>query len=220
MTDLGYAEDEEGRRERKFFQEIFHSGAPPHFEAAAFPTLFPFGTGTYDEDRPRPVRFKEYREHLMSLSDGRFQQHKAWMEWSASVVEAIERKKKGEDVEMRMDNTSSRESIAEAVASKPQKAVNPQRIRAALQHMVQHNPAYAGLGNVDTVVRERLDEARLAGAVIEECALVSCRKFQCPEAPGLALMRCAGCQMVYYCCKEHQTADWGNHKAMCKANRK
>jgi hypothetical protein len=142
------------------------------------------------------------------------------MEWSASVLEAIELKRKGEDVEMRFDcTTNPRESLESAVASKLQQAVNPQRMRAALQHMVQHNPAYAGLGSADTLVRERLDEARLAGAIIEECALASCRKFQCPEEPGLVLMRCAGCSLVYYCCKEHQKADWRNHKAPCKAHR-
>lgn len=29
-------------------------------------------------------------------------------------------------------------------------------------------------------------------------------------------MKCGGCRFVQYCCKEHQTADWKNHKEECK----
>ena len=30
---------------------------------------------------------------------------------------------------------------------------------------------------------------------------------------------CAACKMVFYCCKDCQKANWGAHKAFCKANR-
>lgn len=33
-------------------------------------------------------------------------------------------------------------------------------------------------------------------------------------------MRCSGCALVHYCCREHQAKDWKNHKAFCKRYRK
>ena len=56
-------EDSEGRLERRIFQELYASW--PHSDtiaAAMFPTLFPFGTGVYDQDRLVQMRFVDYRD--------------------------------------------------------------------------------------------------------------------------------------------------------------
>ena len=33
------------------------------------------------------------------------------------------------------------------------------------------------------------------------------------------LMKCAGCKMAYYCCRNHQLKDWKRHKELCKRNK-
>lgn len=38
----------------------------------------------------------------------------------------------------------------------------------------------------------------------------------CKQMDSDKLSRCSGCKIVYYCCKEHQTSDWKNHKKVCK----
>lgn len=52
----------------------------------------------------------------------------------------------------------------------------------------------------------------------------ACHFSACDAAPAAApaksLKRCGGCNAVFYCCKEHQLADWSAHKAACKAARK
>lgn len=36
------------------------------------------------------------------------------------------------------------------------------------------------------------------------------------DSPGTKLQRCAGCVRAAYCCREHQKADWSNHRKMCQ----
>lgn len=43
-----------------------------------------------------------------------------------------------------------------------------------------------------------------------------CEAPGCSETSKDALKKCAGCNMVMYCCKEHQKADWKAHKEECK----
>ncbi|CAM9650152.1 unnamed protein product, partial [Choristocarpus tenellus] len=37
---------------------------------------------------------------------------------------------------------------------------------------------------------------------------------------GRSLLKCTGCRMVLYCCKEHQVVHWPEHKGYCKEMRK
>ena len=52
---------------------------------------------------------------------------------------------------------------------------------------------------------------------LRECALVGCAS---KEVHVSQFKRCAACQQAFYCCREHQLADWPSHKAACKAARK
>ena len=79
------------------------------------------------------------------------------------------------------------------------------------------------------VLEDHLDsdtsiEAFSAGAAAEaavrglrECALAGCAS---KEVHVSQFKRCAACQQAFYCCREHQLADWPAHKAACKAARK
>ena len=58
-------------------------------------------------------------------------------------------------------------------------------------------------------------ESALRGT--RECALAGCAA---KEVHVAQFKRCGACQQVFYCCKEHQQADWPAHKAACKAARK
>ena len=63
------------------------------------------------------------------------------------------------------------------------------------------------------------DAARAAhaGRALRTCALPSCGAA---ELHPDQFKRCAACGGVHYCCKEHQTAHWPEHKAACKAARR
>ncbi len=38
----------------------------------------------------------------------------------------------------------------------------------------------------------------------------------CKLCQQSALLKCAACNLVRYCCKDHQTQDWKAHKVFCK----
>ncbi|USW52115.1 Putative Zinc finger, MYND-type [Septoria linicola] len=44
-------------------------------------------------------------------------------------------------------------------------------------------------------------------------------KAQCNRcsSKGDTLLTCSGCKAIRYCSKEHQTADWSEHKSRCTA---
>ncbi len=65
----------------------------------------------------------------------------------------------------------------------------------------------------------RLDAAAADAAVrgLRECALAGCGS---KEVHVSQFKRCGACQQAFYCCREHQLADWPSHKATCKAARK
>ncbi len=63
------------------------------------------------------------------------------------------------------------------------------------------------------VARAKADAAKLG---LHSCGLASCGAR---EAHASQFKPCAACRTVDYCCKEHQAADWPNHKAACKAAR-
>ncbi|KAI8473839.1 MAG: hypothetical protein J3K34DRAFT_409374 [Monoraphidium minutum] len=60
--------------------------------------------------------------------------------------------------------------------------------------------------------------AAAAGGEHKTAACTSCGAAR--GAPGVTLRPCTGCRPLlhtYYCCAEHQRADWPRHKAECKA---
>ena len=65
----------------------------------------------------------------------------------------------------------------------------------------------------------RLDAAAAEAAVrgLRGCALAGCAS---KEIHVSQFKRCGACQQAFYCCREHQLADWPSHKAACKAARK
>ena len=59
--------------------------------------------------------------------------------------------------------------------------------------------------------------AEAAARGLRTCSLASCGS---KEAHVSHFKRCSACQQAFYCCREHQLADWPAHKAACKAARK
>jgi hypothetical protein len=60
-------------------------------------------------------------------------------------------------------------------------------------------------------------KAKRVGEVLRACALEACAAREVHEAQ---FKKCAACQTVVYCCKQHQEQHWPAHKAACKAARK
>jgi len=50
-------------------------------------------------------------------------------------------------------------------------------------------------------------------------ALIQCQYCWKSKASGVALKRCAGCQIAWYCDAECQTNAWPSHKSQCRINR-
>ena len=209
----------EARKERQWFKEI-HSKLPHNdcVEAAMFPTLFPTGQGVYDQDRPKPLRFVEYRDHLLKLSDTRFRDSVEWKTWADAVVQAMEAKKQGkEDVFLELPSaTTQMFDMQRKFQNLPleDKLMNPCKLKKALECVVESNPAFAGQ-KVEDLMKERLTLARqMDGIIVRECAI--CHRFETPEGEDLKLLRCSKCQAAFYCGKEHQLDDWKRHKKECK----
>ena len=68
-------------------------------------------------------------------------------------------------------------------------------------------------------VKAGLDAAAAEAAVrgLRECALAGCSS---KEVHVSQFGKCGSCKQAFYCCREHQLADWPAHKAACKAARK
>ena len=49
--------------------------------------------------------------------------------------------------------------------------------------------------------------------------LANCACCHKRENQNIRFKTCAGCQMVFYCCKECQVSNWPRHKTFCKQNR-
>lgn len=223
MPDDGTTDDDsEGRLERRIFRELFASWpSSEHIETGMFPTLFPLGQGVFDQDRPRQPRFVEYRDHLLRQADPRFRQNAEWRQWADTVAEAIELRRRGEDVSMPVpsqEETSAAMDEFLRTKTLEEKLADPLKIRNALLAMGQMNPLYREEQqgqNIDFLVEERIAEQRRSDwSAIKECGL--CHRYECPENAGLKLSRCSKCKHVYYCCREHQTEDWPNHRKRCK----
>ncbi len=66
-----------------------------------------------------------------------------------------------------------------------------------------------------TIFTAAAAEAAVRG--LRECALEGCAA---KEVHVSQFKRCSACHQAFYCCREHQVADWPAHKAACKAARK
>lgn len=45
---------------------------------------------------------------------------------------------------------------------------------------------------------------------------LQCKVCKCTTTPsGKKVMKCTRCNLVYYCCQEHQREDWSRHKRTC-----
>jgi ankyrin repeat protein len=61
------------------------------------------------------------------------------------------------------------------------------------------------------------DFSKLADAPAEQTAYLEARTHCAkPGCSGAGLKKCAGCLVIFYCCKECQVAHWSKHKAECK----
>ena len=67
----------------------------------------------------------------------------------------------------------------------------------------------------EQLLREGLDHLSISPALVDTktCDVVCCA--YCDKFDGLTMSRCV-CKAAYYCCKDHQRAHWGDHKAECK----
>ena len=72
---------------------------------------------------------------------------------------------------------------------------------------------------LDPSLQHGLDGAAAEAAArgLRNCALVGC---SAREVHVAQFKKCGGCLQAFYCCREHQVADWPRHKAACKAARK
>ena len=59
--------------------------------------------------------------------------------------------------------------------------------------------------------------ARHAAAAAPECRTCALSGCGAREVHAAQFKSCAACREVVYCCREHQVADWSNHKGACKA---
>ena len=76
---------------------------------------------------------------------------------------------------------------------------------ASIANRIARLASPAPLVTVHTYVKD--------GEIIErDCAASACGVW---GRTGTSHRRCAGCMLVYYCCKECQLAHWRAHKAVC-----
>jgi hypothetical protein len=68
-----------------------------------------------------------------------------------------------------------------------------------------------------SIAARRAADAAAAAPGLRSCGLASCGAR---EAHPNHFKSCAACRIPVYCCKEHQTEHWPDHKAACKAARK
>lgn len=74
-------------REKKLFLEL--NSGDPNYELLAFPTHFILGRGHY-AGMSTPVRFCDWREHMLHHSSGKFRNDEHWMSWAACVQARLE----------------------------------------------------------------------------------------------------------------------------------
>lgn len=222
----------EGRLERKIFQDIHREANYPdggaNVEAGMFPMLFPCGTGMFDQDRPIPLRFVEYRDHFLNYYVGGlgypFRDNSTWKEWADGMVQTIAALRRGESVrldqyEAGAGETAFNERVEEINKTRDasERAIRPYKIRQALEHQVENTAAnrHERSQYVSDVLEVRLNRVRaLQGSVIMECAV--CHRYECPEDPDLKLSKCGRCRCVYYCGRDHQVQHWKTgHKKKC-----
>jgi hypothetical protein len=89
--------------------------------------------------------------------------------------------------------------------------------------LVERSGALTARNLLDELDPEASIDAGLAAAAAEgavrglrECALAGCAS---KEVHVSQFKRCGACRTVFYCCRDHQLADWPAHKAACKAAR-
>jgi hypothetical protein len=76
--------------EHKIYVHV--NGGNKALEGTLFPTLFPFGSGMYGQDRGVNVRFEAYLRHLLRQYTGQFLKHNGWIQFvtkRAAMLRAI-----------------------------------------------------------------------------------------------------------------------------------
>ena len=87
-----------------------------------------------------------------------------------------------------------------------------ERSGAAVMRKLEDEPCK---GSIVECLNAAAAEAAVRG--LRECTLAGCAA---KEVHVSQFGKCGSCKQAFYCCREHQLADWPAHKAACKAARK
>lgn len=83
-------------------------------------------------------------------------------------------------------------------------------------HMDSHG--FSGGGSQNLQATNRTQEQSMNLLKRQKASFIPrrCEVVGCTVTDSESLSSCAQCKCVFYCCVEHQRADWGRHKKECK----